>query len=393
MAFVNVLNPTAFGIYDADTDFQSEADNMINFVKRKLGADVLSVELASKTIWTCFEEAVLAWSAIINEYNAKSNMVSLLGQSTGTNVQNLYPRETLEFLIRQAEPYSMEASYAGYQNQLSGSITTEPGRQDYNLRTELKDDSGNSLFDLAGGRRMRVTEVFHFSPAVAYRFFDSTSAINFLNNEFSFESFTPETIFYVLPVFEDLLRQGQIQLSQRVRRSNYSYRIVGQELRIFPTPNARSNPRKLFVRVAFAADPTGLDSFVSGTLSGSADSSIYGISNLSNIPYDNIPYNTMNSVGRQWIREYTLALCMITLGYIRGKVRNIPVPNTDVQLNYDDLLARGYEDKERLITQLRDQLESMTYAALVEQEANKSDNLNRQLANVPMPNGYFIIPG
>ena len=66
---------------------------------------------------------------------------------------------------------------------------------------------------------MKIVEVFHFNPQAAYRFFDTTSAINYMNNEFSFESFTPETIFYVLPVFEDILRAGQLDLSNRVRRS------------------------------------------------------------------------------------------------------------------------------------------------------------------------------
>ena len=48
-------------------------------------------------------------------------------------------------------------------------------------------------------------EVYHYEPQAAYRFFDTNSALNYLNNEFSFESFTPETVFYVLPVFEDVL--------------------------------------------------------------------------------------------------------------------------------------------------------------------------------------------
>ena len=394
MAFLDVLNPTPFGIFDSDTTFQSEADSMVLFVKRTLGGDVLSVELPSKTIWTAFEQAVLAWGAIINEFDAKSNIPNVLGQPTGSDIQNLYPRETLEFLLRQAEPYAMEASYSGYQDQASGSISLERGRQDYNLRTELKDGNGTPLFDLAPSGsvgRMRVTEVFHFSPSIAFRFFDSTSAINFLNNEFNFESFTPETIFYMLPVFEDILRQGQLQLSERVRRSNYSYRIVGQMLRIYPVPTAnRDNPRKLFIRVAYAGDPYN---FNTNALGSGQDDTVNGISSLSNIPYGNIDYSTINAVGQQWVRDYTLALCMISLGFIRGKVRNIPVPNSDVQLNYDDLLTRGYEDKERLITQLRDQLENFLYYNLVEQQANKSENIMRQLRGIPMPSGKFIIPG
>lgn len=393
-SFILTPNPTPFGIFDPEIDFQDAANRMVRFVKGKLGDDVLSVELPSKTIWACFEEAVLEWGALINEFHAKSTMTSLLGQSTGSDATNKYPRETLDFLIRQAEPYSMAASYAGYQIEMSGAIDLVIGQQDYELKTDLKAidgaNSGSALFDLmpsgSGGGRPRVTEVFHFSPAAAFRFFDSTSAINFLNNEFSFESFTPETVFYVLPVFEDLLRSGQMQLSQRVRRSGFSHRIIGSKLRLFPIPRARSdgNPGRLFVRVQFPPNP--LDP-------GFDDPSISGVSNLSNIPYSNISYNTINDVGRNWVRQYTLALCMIVLGMIRGKVRNIPVPNTDVQLNYDDLLQRGYEEKERMRTELREQLESMTYDKLVEQQANKAENLMRQLRGVPMPNGYFIVPG
>lgn len=393
MAFTDFARPTAFGIFDSDTDFQTEADNMVRFVKTKLGDDVLSVELTSKAIYCAFEEASLQFGAIINEFDIQSNLANSLGQPTGSDIQNVYQRQTLEFLLRQAEPYAQEASYAGYQNQLSGSITLERGRQDYDLTTELVDVNGNPLWSqgpTGSLGRMRVTEVFHYSPAVAFRFFDSTSAINFLNNEFNFESFTPETIFYVLPVFEDLLRQGQMQLSQRVRRSNYSYRIVGRNLRIYPVPirrNNSDNPRKLFIRVSFPASTTGTDGL------NTDDDSLYGISNMANIPYNNIPYNSINSWGKQWIREYTLALCMIILGFIRGKVRNIPVPNTDVQLNYDDLLSRGYEMKDKLETTIRDRLENMTYYSLLEKEADKSDNLMRQLRGIPNPNGYMIIPG
>ena len=41
--FVETLNPTPFGFFDSDAEFQAEADGMVMFVKRKLGDDVLSV--------------------------------------------------------------------------------------------------------------------------------------------------------------------------------------------------------------------------------------------------------------------------------------------------------------------------------------------------------------
>ena len=107
------------------------------------------------------------------------------------------------FLERQAEPYSFEAGIGGSYNTTSGSIQLVSGQQDYNIYKELKDESGNLLYSSSLNTqtsKMKLQEVFHFNPQAAYRFFDTTSAINYLNNEFSFESFTPETMFYVLPV-------------------------------------------------------------------------------------------------------------------------------------------------------------------------------------------------
>ena len=160
-------------------------------------------------------EATLEFSALLNQYQAKSQLVEFLGMPTtgsdGTmsGSEGKYPRENLDFLTRFAEPYASEAGIGGSYDMSSGSIDLIQGQQDYDIYNQLKDASGNLIFSssLNSPRsKLQISEVFHFSPQAAYRFFDTTSAINYLNNEFSFESFTPETIFYVLPVFEDILR-------------------------------------------------------------------------------------------------------------------------------------------------------------------------------------------
>lgn len=382
--FANITNPTPFGFYDLESDFITEADSMVVFVKRKLGDDVLSVELTKKQIFANFEEAVLEYSSIVNQYQAKSQLVDFLGFPTGSIMsgsEERFPRQNLEFLTRFAEPYAMEAGIGGSYNMMSGSISLEAGRQDYDIYTELKDESGTPLFDDSRGK-IKVVEVYHFNPQAAYRFFDTTSAINYLNNEFSFESFTPETIFYVLPVFEDILRAGQLDLSNRVRRSNYSYRVEGTKIRIFPTPTVEN--KTLWIRMRQYADPLS---------PAYTDNTSYGVSNMSNIPFGNIQYNRINSIGRQWIRQYTAALCMQTLGQIRSKFGNIPVPGDTVQLNGGDLLSNGRSDAEALKTTLREMLDSMTYEKLTEIQATRAENINKQLKFVPMPQGKAIFTG
>jgi hypothetical protein len=373
--FSEISNPTPFGVYDNETGFQTDADNIHTFVKRKLGDDILSVELTKKQIFANFEEAVLEYSSILNQYQAKSQLVNYLGYSTGSALsgsENKLPRENLEYLSRFAEPYAMEAGIGGSYNFSSGSISLENGRQEYDLYTEIKNDSGTAIFDDTKGK-LRICEVYHYNPSAAYRFFDTTSAINYLNNEFSFESFTPETIFYVLPVYEDILRAGQLDVSNRVRRSNYSYKVAGTKIQIFPIPT--TGTKKLWVKVRQYPDPNS---------PAYTDPTISGVSNMSNLPFGNIPYSQINSIGKQWIRQYSLALSMETLGYIRGKFGSIPVPGSDVTLNSSDMISNGRTDKEKLISTLKEMLETMTYDKLIELQSTRAENIQKQLKFIPL---------
>lgn len=377
--FANTTNPTPFGIYDNESDFQTEADNMVFFVKRKLGDDILSVELTKKQIFGNFEEATLEYSSILNQYQAKSQLVNYLGYTTGSTMsgsEEKLPRDNLEYLSRFAEPYAMEAGIGGSYNFVSGTISLEAGRQDYDIYTELSGANGGIFDDTKG--KLKICEVYHYNPQAAYRFFDTTSAINYLNNEFSFESFTPETIFYVLPVFEDILRAGQLDLSNRVRRSNYSYKITGTKIRIYPTP---TRSKKLWIRVRQYPDPNS---------PSYKDDTIHGVSSLNNLPFGNIQYNRINSIGRQWIRQYTLAISMEQLGYIRSKFGSIPIPNSEVSLNGSDLISNGRADRDALKDKLRELLNEMTYDKLIDIQATRAENIQKQLKYIPIPNGYAI---
>ena len=174
-------------------------------------------------------------------------------------------------------------------------------------------------------------------------------------------------------------------MSTRVRRSNYSYKITGTKIRIYPMPTGSPvKPKKIWVRVGFSPDPMK---------ASYEDSTIYGISNLSNVPYGRLTYTKINSIGRQWIRQYTLALSKEILGLIRSKFSSVPIPGADLTLNGADLVSQGREDQTNLKTKLAEMLETLTYSAILEDEATASENLTRILKNIPIPNGRAIITG
>ena len=476
--------PTAFGVFDDDLHFQEDAESIILYIKRRLGDDIMSVELTNKQIWTNFEEACLEFSKNVNAHQAESYMSNLLGLQIGPtetfkkNINDHYyydstspdttpllvqdtfdprfknnnkrgqykvvdaittteiettdpseaaepiidkrigphgkeqkfPRETLEYLVRRAEPYASEAVIGGSTDFIRGFIPLTSKDQDYDIYADMIIPSKNgdalklepfngevdhkSVFNPAYSSSMpsnitpskiKIQEIYHFSPQAAYRFFDTTSAVNYLNNQFAFESFTPETVFYVLPVFEDLLRAGQLDISNRVRRSNFSYKLQGKNLRIFPRPT-QDNPMNLFVKFTFPPDPykTNLPY---------EDGTIDGVSNISNVPFANVKYSSINSMCRQWIKQYTLALCKETLGLIRSKFSSVPIPGSDLQMNGSELISQGREDKSNLNTSLGETLDKLTYQKLLEADAAQSETMSQVLRRIPIPNGRAIIIG
>ena len=402
--FVQTLNPTPFGFFDSDAQFQTEADGMVTFVKRKLGDDVLSVELTKKEIWACFEEACLEYSRLVHEMRIRSELVNVLGLPTGSSgsLTNVYPRSTLEFLIRMSEPYGSTAGVGGSYDLTLSYFDLEFGRQDYDLYTELKIAKGpqsgslvvNTMPPGAAGK-IRVFEVFHFEPIAAQNFLlNASNMTNFLATNFNYESYVNSTVFYVLPVFEDVLRRGMLETAFRVRRSHFSYQIIGSNVRIFPIPSSDLQLGRLYLSVSPYQQNPLLDSTsgISGSIAYQ-DNSLYGISGPNNVPFDNIPFTTINQPGRQWIRQLTLALARELLGLIRSKFDSIPIPNADLKLNGDALVSQGREDKEKLLDQMKEFLVDLTRDKLVEREVAIAEALQKQLRTVPMPLGKSIIIG
>jgi hypothetical protein len=108
------------------------------------------------------------------------------------------------------------------------------------------------------------------------------------------------------------------------------------------------------------------------------------VADPANIPYSNIPYNTINSVGRQWIRKYFLALCKELLGAIRQKYQTIPIPGGDVTLDGAELRQEAQTEKTDLVTQLRETLEAAGKKQQMEDRAREAEYLQDSLKRVPL---------
>jgi hypothetical protein len=372
---------TAFGFYDYQYDFQTDADNVVVFVTRRLGWPIEVVELLPIQIYTAFEEAVTVYGNEVYQFQIQENMLSMEGNATGSVPFNqLLMTPSLGGAVRIAENYGTEAGVGGNVTYYSGAVAMEAGKQSYDLNLWAQQSASIGPNDY-----IEVKRVFFEAPPASMRYFDPYVGIGYsyegLLNSFGFGAYSPAITFLLMPIFFDLQRIQAIKLNDQVRKAAFSFEIQNNQLKIFPVPLMKYNMWIEYVK------GSERDSVIGGrTASGSAATNL--ITNPSNVPYINPNYNYINSVGRMWIYQYTLALCREILGYVRGKYSTVPIPGSEVTLNQQDLLTDARATKEALLTQLREMLTKTGRQSQLEKLAANSENLNKTLNDVPM--GLYI---
>jgi hypothetical protein len=110
-----------------------------------------------------------------------------------------------------------------------------------------------------------------------------------------------------------------------------------------------------------------------------------GVNNLNTLPFDNVPYQNINAIGKQWIRKYCLALCKEMLGQIRGKFTTLPIPGESVTLNHNELLGQAKDEQQQLKDKLMEMLKETEYKELVKYDSETADAAQNLFKNSPLP--------
>jgi hypothetical protein len=367
-----VSGNTPFGFYDTDSEFQTEAPKFADWCAKRLGYPLMNVELQDKQFYACLEESVSEYSAQINQFNIKDNLLSLQGQSTSSNLTHKRVTPNLGRSVFLSQAYGTEAGVGGLVEVKSGSVDIVSGSQTYDLNALWADvsESGNAI---------ELQRVFYEETPAVQRYFDpyagtGAGTMNLLD-QFGFGNYSPAVTFLMMPVYADMLRLQAIELNDQIRKSAYSFQLRNNKLRIFPRPDSSY---KLHFEYLVRSDR---DDALMTEHSGSSDV----ISDFSNVPYDNMKYGSINDVGKQWVRKYGLALTKELLGIVRSKYGAIPIPGAETSLDGDTLRSEASAEKEALVTQLREMLEQTSRKALMEADKDESEFLQEKLKKVPYP--------
>ena len=364
---------TPFGLYDSDTEFVSSANNTAEWCAKRLGYPLTDIELQDINFFACFEEAITEYGAQVNTYNIRDNMLNLYGAETGSNFSGQKISPNFGGLIELAEEYGTESGTGGNVTYYTGSVAMTKDIQVYDLT-----DSSITTFESGtpGTDEIEIKRIFHEAPPAMVKYFDplvgtGLGSQNMLEG-FGWGAYSPGTSFMMMPIYADMLRIQAIEFNDQIRKSAYSFELQNNKLRLFPIPNG-SNFTKVYFQYIKKAERSNPLKAPTGT-----------ISDFSNVPYQNVTYSNINVVGRQWIQKYTLALAKEMLGYIRGKYSALPIPNSEITLNSADLVSAAQTEKEGLITELKETLDTMSRQLQLERKAAEATSLQDQFNKIPL---------
>jgi len=352
---------TPFGTYDNQGTYNRDIESTAIWCARRLGYPTVEVELSNNSLFTCYEEAVTEYGAQVNRFNMRENLLAAKGNSTASNFthKNILPNQGR--LIALSKQYGAEAGSGGNVEWKSGFIETTANQQEYDLSALWAEVSES-------GKDIEIKRVFHQSTPASKRSSSPQFGSHRSLNSFGWGGTMAGVSFLSMPIYDDMLRIQQVEFSDTVRRSMYSFELINNKLKIHPVP--RTSFKYHFQYIVTSDRSTLITD--------------NGVSDFSNMKYDNMTYGHINDPGKQWIRKYALALSKTLLGQIRGKFTSIPIPGGDVSVDGDALRNEGAAEQEILISQLREDLDAVSRRNMMERENEVTDFQQNMLNKNPL---------
>ena len=376
--------PTPFGFYDSDTQFKTDANKVANFCALRLGYPIENVELQDINFWAGFEEATTIYGNELYAFQTRDNYLSLEGAPTSVDVNTDVVTPTFSSIVRLSQQYGEEAGAGGNVTWYKGQLVLLPGVQDYDLAAWAEANG------IVGG--IEIKNVFYQPPPAISQMYApmlGTGAGNGLGG-------VPAAGIYgmgygysnylMMPTSFTIQNIQAIEMNNTVTLSNYTFNIVNNIISVFPVPGTGDFDLGIDDGGGLGYGHYLVFDFlkVQDRIEAAFGDGTNKISNTSNVPYVNPTYSKINSIGRMWIFEYTLAKAKEVLGLVRNKYASVPIPGAEVTLNGDSLVSSAEAEKEALITRLREYFDQTSRQSLLERRAAESVARVAEINQVPM---------
>ena len=363
------------------------AIDQVSYVYKKLGGDILDIELTEGNVYAAYEEAVLEYSYLVNVHQASNALSYALGNTTGSfdskgnleagdlssslggsHVALKYPRFEYSLSRKIGAGAGSEVGLNG-SVQFSASFGIKQGQQDYDLQDIIS--KSEEFSGSVGDKTILIKKVFYKTPHAMWRFYGYYGGLNVVGNLHNYGQFSDDSTFQLIPAWHNKAQAMAFEDAIYTRMSHFSYELRNNKIRLHPIPYS-GGPKSMWVEFSIPTDVWA------GT-----NKETDGVNNLNTFPVGNLPFESINSIGKQWIRRFALALSKETLGQVRSKFNTVPIPGDSVTLNGSALISEGKSEQDKLREELKTTLADLTYAKLIEKDGTISDNTEKVLDKVP----------
>ena len=362
-------------------------------------------EPSSEDLRLAEASSTLEYSYLINIHQAKNTLPNVLGNITGTfnqdgelksgllssslngsRIELRLPKFDMGFVKQISTKMSEEASVGGNLTHYSASINLVDGQQEYDIQDIIASAStagGVSWAGLVDNKKVTIRRVYYKSARAMWRMY-AYGAGNLMGNLSSYGQYADDSTFEVVPAWQNILQSMAYETNFNVRTSHYSYEIRNNKLRIFPVARTGLD-KKMWIEFTIPQDNAfELGEGTNGSAASLTTTGVTGINNANTLPFANIPYDSINSIGKQWIRKYALALTKEILGNTRSKFSVVPIPGENITLNGPALLEQAKSEQQILKEELKTILDETTYDKLATITADMTDKAQNVLNKIPL---------
>lgn len=376
-----------------------ERDKLFRQFKHSLGAPIRQVELTDDQLCTLLEIAIEDYAQYVQEWLIEHQWMSIFGQNIDT--------VDMAFALSvRSQDFVSQYTYA-YSKQV-GLQTNGPW--------ELKKDyvtleAGRQVYEIPAGRE--INEVLWFTPtAISQALLANYGGIDYgFGGGFAQMGGGYGTAgtgtgggrsgYYVAPAFDILLTAADMNLKNKIIRSELVYKITAgpngtRLLHLMSTPGSR---------LTFGNNVGGgVNSLISiagcqvwyhyyDTAGKNVDECRKNnpdIIKLPNeVPLSRLDYSTFNEPTKTLIRQLFIAEAKRALGRVRGKFGGIVgPPEAERTMDYETLISEGNEERKAVLERLDSRLLRLSSTSQLERSANEAEYLNRAMKFRPM--GFWL---
>jgi hypothetical protein len=372
-----------------------EKEKLFRQLRHSLGAPIRQIELTDEQLCTLLEICIEDYAQYVQEWLIEHQWQSLLGQNIDTvDMAFALSVRNFDFMTQYTYAYSKQV----------GLQTNGPWelKKDY---VEL--ESGRQVYQIPAGRE--VNEVLWITPpATSQALLANYGGIDYgfgggfaqVGGGVGTGGGSQRSGYYIAPAFDILLTAADMNLKNRIVRSELVYKITAgpngtKLLHLMSTPGSKLSFGQGIGGVGSSINMTGCQVwyFYYDTTNADVDACKADNPDIikmpNQVPLSKLDYADFNEPTKTLVRQLFIAEGKRTLGRVRGKFGGIVgVAEAERTMDYDTLLSEGNEEKKAVLERLDTRLDRLSSTKQLERGATEAESLNRHMKYRPM--GFWV---